>query len=117
MDDIVFIAPVPPAPAAYAWYVDTGAFLDRFGTSMMPVLLSSDTVVQALLKNLLARKWVDLRRPDVIDAVNYIAGETVQDLGTISTPIAGMTAGLATAILTTVPSPDEQMTTVKLYFS
>jgi hypothetical protein len=117
MDDIVFIAPAPQTPPVYTWYVDTGAFLDRFGGCMMAVLLSTDAVVQALLKSLLARKWVDLQRQDVIDAVNYIAGETVQGLGTISMPIAGMTANLATAILTMVPLPEEQMTTVKLYFS
>jgi hypothetical protein len=120
VDEIIFIAPpaTPQTQPAYTWYMDQGDFLDRFGpTVALAILLSTDSVVQALFKNITTRKWVDLQRPDVIDAVNYIAGETVAGLGTISTPIAGMTAALASTILTTPPTPQEQLTTVKLYFS
>jgi hypothetical protein len=111
-------APVAPMPPEYLWYMDQGDFLDRFGPAIaMAILTSTDLVVQALFKNITVRKWVDLAREDVMNAVNYIAGATIPGLGTISTPIAGMTAALANTVLTTQPTPKEQRTTVKLYFS
>jgi hypothetical protein len=111
-------APVTPSPPEYLWYLDQGDFLDRFGPAVaLAILTSTDVNIVAGYKNISLRKWVDLQREDVIDFVNYAAGATSAILGTISTPIEGMTAALANTVLTTQPTPKEQRITVKLYFS
>ena len=118
MDDTIIVLPLPPAaPSVYQWYLDIGDFFDRFGEAQMPALLSTDPTVQALIKNIQSRKWVDLQRADVAAALDYMAGVTVRGLGTISTPIAGMTAALVTSILTTQPAAHEQFALVKMYFT
>lgn len=113
---VVTAAPVVPSPV-YVWYLDVGDFFDRFGELQLAVLMNTDPTAQAMIKNISARKWVDLQRADVIAAVNYLAGATISGMGTITVPIPGMSSALATAILTTLPSPDEQLALVKMYFS
>ena len=107
----------PDIPPVYLWYLDVGDFFDRFGDLQLAVLMNTDPAAQAMIKNISARKWVDLQRADVIAAVNYLAGATLPGVGTITVPIAGMTSALATTVLTTQPTDKEQLTLVKLYFS
>ena len=117
-DPAQYVAPPAPLPPVYLWYMDQGDFLDRFGSAVaLAILTSTDVIIVAMFKNIALRKWVDLQRQDVIDAVNYAAGATIPGLGTISTPIAGLTAALANTVLTTLPTAQEQLTTVKLYFT
>jgi len=118
MDDLVIVLPPPPAvPPVYLWYMDVGDFFDRFGELQLAVLMNTDPAAQAMIKNIGSRKWVDLKRSDVIAAVNYLAGVALPGMGTITVPVAGMTIALANTILTTLPTAAEQITTVKLYFS
>ena len=117
-DPVPYAAPPAPPPPEFLWYMDHGDFLDRFGPAVaLAILTSTDTNIVAGYKNISLRRWVDLERPDVIDWVNYAAGVTSPLLGTISTPIAGLTAALANTVLTTLPTAQEQLTTVKLYFT
>jgi hypothetical protein len=116
---IVFNAPVSPVatPPVYLWFLDVGAFFDRFGPAMLPALMSADPVLQAIIRNIQSREWVDLKNPQVAAAVVYMSGTAVVGLGTISAPIAGMTADLATAIMTTQPTAQEQFATVMKFFT
>lgn len=110
-------APLAPVDPVWKWYIDIGPFFDRFGPSMMAVLLSPEPVVVAMLKNVNSRKWVDLQRPDVAAAIAYMAGQAVPGLGTIATPIAGVTLALMNSILTTPVADEENHALRKLYFS
>jgi len=116
-DPPAYAAPPAPVPPAYLWYMDVGDFFDRFGNLQLAVLMNTDPAAQAMIKNITARKWVDLQRADTIAAVNYLAGVALPGVGTITVPISGMTTDLANTILTTQPTATEQLTTVKLYFS
>lgn len=116
-DPAPYAAPPAPVPPAYLWYLDVGDFFDRFGDLQLAVLMNTDPAAQAMIKNISARKWVDLQRADVIAAVNYMAGVALPGVGAITVSINGMTTDLATTILTTKPTPAEQLTLVKLYFS
>jgi hypothetical protein len=110
------VAPVA-TPPVYLWYLDVGAFFDRFGPAMLPALMSADAVLQAIIKNMQSREWVDLQNPQVAAAVAYMNGATVPGLGTISAPIAGMTDALASTIMTTLPTAQEQFATVTKFFT
>ena len=96
----------PPAPApVWQWYIDVGPFFDRLGAQKMPVLLSADATVKALIADLQVRKWVDLQRADVAAGLAYI--------GSV---IPAVNSTLRTAILTTPPSKSENLALRKLYF-
>lgn len=89
------------------WFIDIGPFFDRFGPALMPILLSQDAVVIAIMKNLQVRKWIDLKRADVSSAMDIL----------LSKEIANMTPTLANTVLTTPVAEPENMALKKLYFS
>lgn len=93
-------------PKVYEWYIDIGPFFDRFGQYKMSVLTSTDSVVQALLKDIQVRKWVNLKLPEVAQSLQYI--------GTI---IPAIDAQLQDYILNTPVSYEENMALRKLYFN
>jgi hypothetical protein len=95
------------APKPTDWLIDVGPFFDRFGEAKMPLLMSTHATVQALVKDLQVRKWIDLQRPDV--------GAGIDALIAIGVP--GMTAGLKTSILTTPVTPEENFALRRVYFS
>lgn len=104
----VFAAPVVVAPAdPTAWLIDVGPFFDRFGTAKMALLTSTNATVQALIKDLQIRKWIDLQRPDVAAGIDAI----------IALGVSGVTPALKTAILTTPVTPEENLALRKVYFS
>jgi hypothetical protein len=74
MNDI--FAPIQDAPS-WIWFIDIGPFLDRFGPAMLPMLMSTEPVVAASVKNMMARKWIDLERDDVAAVLSYAAGVTI----------------------------------------
>ena len=98
-------APVP-ATTVYAWYIDIGPFFDRFKTQKLAVLSSTDVTVQAILRDVQVRKWVDLQRPDVAQSLAYIGSK-----------VTGLTAAMQTEILTTPVTDDENMALLKTYFN
>lgn len=112
--------PVPQPPAPYVdpteWLIDIGPLFDRFGAAKTAVLLSTEPVVMAFLKDLNSRHWANLQRVDLAAAISYMRGVTIPGLGTIGTPITGVTEALQTAILTTPLAPDENMVLRKLFF-
>lgn len=78
----VFTAPevVEPLPVVdpAAKLIDLGPFFDRFGALKMAVLTSQDVGVKAILQDLTVRKWVDLTRPDVSSALQYVGSKVTQ---------------------------------------
>lgn len=97
--------PAPPAPA-WEWLIDIGPFYDRFGAAKMAVLTSSDAGVKAILADLNIRKWVDLKRVDVAQALSYV--------GSV---VPAVDATLQNAILNTPVAEVENLALRRLYFS
>lgn len=102
----VWTAPVyvPPADPCQ-WLLDLGPFYDRFGAAKMAVLTSTDPGVVAIRADVSIRKWVDLTRQDVADALAYIGSK-----------VPALTPALQAAILTTPVSTAENQALRTLYF-
>ena len=83
-----------------------GPFFDRFGASKMVILTSANTTVQALVKDLQIRKWIDLQRADVAAGIDAL----------IALGVAGVDGALKTAVLTTPVAPAENEALRKVYF-
>lgn len=100
--------PAPPAPPANPvdWYIDIGPFMDRFGAAKLAVLTSADITVKAIVQDMMARKWIDLKRTDVASSFAYIGSK-----------VPAVTPAMQTAILTTPVTPEENLALRKLYFS
>lgn len=81
----VFVEPAqpvqPPLINETEFLIDLGPFFDRFGPAKMAILTSSDAVVKAIMQDLSIRKWVDLKRADVFQALMYV-GSVVPALTT-----------------------------------
>lgn len=107
------LVPEPPEPEpeptpapVWEWFIDLGPFYDRFGAAKMAVLTSADAGVKAIIADLNIRKWVDLKRPDVAQALTYV--------GSV---VPAVTSALQTSILDTPVSNEENLALRKLYFS
>ena len=98
-------APAPEQPPVYEWYIDIGPFFDRFGAAKMAVLTSSDVGVQALLKDIQIRKWIDLKNAEVAHGLAYIG-----------TKVSAVTPELQQAVLTTPVTSEENLALRRLYF-
>lgn len=110
-DGTNFVAPAaPPAPEPtskpWEWLIDIGPFFDRFGAAKMAVLTGADAGVQAILKDVQIRKWLDLKLPELAQSVAYVG-----------TKVPAVTAELQDAILNTPVAPAENLALRKLYFS
>lgn len=64
----------PPEPPAAAWYINVGPFFDRFGAYKLPILSSSDALVQAVIKDSSVRKYIDLkgRRAELAQVIGLL---------------------------------------------
>jgi len=89
------------------WLIDVGPFFDRFGAAKMAVLTSANATVQALVKDLQIRKWIDLQRADVAAGIDAL----------IALGVAGVDGALKTAVLTTPVTAGENEALRKVYFS
>ena len=98
-------APPPPVPPVWTWYIDLGPFYDRFGAAKMAVLTSADVGIAAIIRDVNIRKWVDLQRPDVAEALAYIG-----------TKVPSVTPALQAQILTTPVTSEEQYALRTTYF-
>ena len=109
-----FVAPATPPTEPepeeltkpWEWLIDIGPFFDRFGAAKMAVLTSSDIGVQAIIKDTQARKWLDLKLPEIASSVAYIG-----------TKVPAVTQGLQQSILNTPVAETENLALRKLYFS
>lgn len=102
------IPAAPPTPeAVYQWFIDIGPFLDRFGSSKILILSSTNATVKAIITDLQVRKWVDLKRADVLTALQAIAALIPGSL----------TQEQITSILSTPVGEFENMALRKTYFS
>lgn len=100
--------PVPnPAEVVpvWEWYIDGGAFMDRFREAKMAILTSADPGVRALIQDLQMRKWIDLKRADVVESLAYI-----------QTKVPLLTNVLIQEILTIPVTESENLALRKLYF-
>jgi hypothetical protein len=86
------------------WLIDIGPFFDRFGAAKLAVLISTDPMVQAIVKDTMSRKWIDLKRPEVAQAIDLIASK-----------VSGITPDLKEYILTSSVSPIEQVALMVMY--
>ena len=103
------VVPDTPAPAPVnqtEWLIDIGPFFDRFGAAKMAVLTSADAGVKAILADLQVRKWIDLKRPDV--------GQGVQYVGSV---VPTVTAELQASILNDPVTDFENLALRKVYFA
>jgi hypothetical protein len=100
-------APSTEVVTDITWFIDVGPFFDRFGASKIAVLASSDPVVKACVSDVQSRKWVDLKRGDLSQAIDLI----------IAANIPGVNSTLKNSILNTLVAPAEQLALKKLYFS
>lgn len=62
-----------PSRAETEWLLDQGAFFDRCGANKMPILMSNEPVIKALLLDIQNRKWVDLKRADIRQGLEIIS--------------------------------------------
>jgi hypothetical protein len=86
-------APVPVDPCE--WLIDHMPLLERFGPQIKHLFLkSTDPDVVALRMDYFARKWLDMGNPELSGGFYFMAGVTVPILGTIATPIVGLTPAL-----------------------
>ena len=108
-DGATFATPAPRAtsPSPTDWLIDVGPFFDRFGAAKMPLLMSTNSTVQALVKDLQVRKWIDLQRADVGQGIDAL----------IALGVPGVTAELKASILTTPVTAEENFALRKVYFS
>lgn len=97
----------PPVINPTEWLIDVGAFFDRFGPAKMAVLSSADSTVRAIVQDVMVRKWIDLKRFDVEQAVDLL----------IAKQIPGMDEARKTVILETPVLPDENLALRRSYFS
>ena len=49
-----------------------GGFFDRFGAYKIPILASTDPVVQAIVKDASVRQYITLTRPDLEQALDIL---------------------------------------------
>ena len=98
--------PVPAPVNPTEWLIDIGAFFDRFGAAKMAVLTSADAGVRAILADLQVRKWIDLKRPDV--------GQGLQYVGSV---VPAVTAELQASILNDPVTDSESLASRKVYFA
>lgn len=78
----------PSVPVQESWLISVGAFYDRFGTHKWTILASTDLAVQALIKDVSVRKYIDLQRPDLGAVLDMIiaAGFDIDKDTILSTP-------------------------------
>ena len=67
-------APAEPPLRPEDWYINVGPFYDRFGAYKLPILASTDALVQAIIKDTTVRKYIDLkgRRAELVQAIGLL---------------------------------------------
>lgn len=102
----VFTIPVVTTEDQTQYLIDIGPFFDRFGSTKMQVLTSSDAGVQAIIKDVQVRKWLDLRLPELAQSIMYVASK-----------VPAVTVEIQNNVLHTRVAEHENLALRKLYFS
>lgn len=87
-------------------FIDKGPFFDRFGDAKLPVLMSNDATIKAILMDIANRQWINLALPEVTAVVNHIA-----------TVVPELTQEIKDAVLDQFVKPEENLALRKLFFS
>lgn len=111
---LTFSPPVPPVNSS-EWLLDVGALNNRFGSAKLPILMSADPVIKAFNSDKSDRHWIDLKDPELISVLGYLAGEALPGIGTIAEPLISQAD--KARILTTPVTPFEQLAAVRQFFS
>lgn len=79
-------APPPPAPPRR---IAVGSFFDRFGDAKWPILADPAPMVQALVRDCMARRFIDLDRADLPAALDLLrqAGHAVDPVQILQAPV------------------------------
>lgn len=104
-----YTAPPPataPMVSEWYWLIDIGPFFDRFGAAKMAVLTSTDATVNAIVRDVSVRKWVDLKRPDVAQGLAYIGSK-----------VPSLTTAMQQSIISIVPTEADNLALRKLFFA
>ena len=82
-------APPPPPEPENAWWIYVGPFYDRFGAQKWPILASTDPMVNALIKDCGVRKYIDLKRADLAQALDVLIakGFAIDKTAILTTPV------------------------------
>lgn len=62
-------------PAPEPRHISVGSFFDRFGSEKINILASTDPVVQALVRDASVRKFIDLDRLDLAQAMQLLVSK------------------------------------------
>ncbi|WP_323016492.1 hypothetical protein [Castellaniella sp.] len=92
------------APANYFW-LEVGAFYDRFGPAKVPVLANPDATVQALVRDSQVRKYIDLKRPDIAQFVAYLATKVPELTPEIKATVLAMQTINEERVVKDLPQP------------
>lgn len=74
------LGPAPADPVVTVpRHIAVGSFFDRFGASKWAILADTAPMVQALVRDCSARRYIDLDRPDLVQALQLLvqAGHAV----------------------------------------
>lgn len=62
----------PPTETPEQRHISVGAFFDRFGGAKWAILSSPDPLVQALIRDVSVRRYIDLSRPDLLQGLMLV---------------------------------------------
>ena len=84
-----FIRPPAPDTVPEPRHIAVGSFFDRFGAEKYNILASTDPVVQALIKDVSVRKFIDLDRPDLLQGLQLVQskGFAIDPQAIVSAPV------------------------------
>ncbi|WCM88854.1 hypothetical protein [Acidovorax sp. NCPPB 3576] len=66
---------VDPQDKPEFWWIDVGAFFDRFGINKWAILQSDDAAVKALITDTSVRRYIDLKRADLPGALQILVAK------------------------------------------
>ena len=84
-----FTAPAEPEPAPEARHISLGAFFDRIGPGRYAILADANPLVQALIRDVSVRKYIDLSRDDLAAGLQMLvdAGHAIDVQTILSSPV------------------------------
>lgn len=74
----VDLGAIPEPEPVVSWLISEDAFRDRFGASAIPLLASPDAIIQAFFKFISGRPFINLKRPEIPGALDYILSHGFQ---------------------------------------